>query len=222
MKGTLARMPTLLVGVTAIACQSGTQPPVGGAVCPVQSAAAPAGAAIARALAAAIPDASRNTMWSVTNGVTLAAAANPGGRTLSSALMEAAGDRMATFGNMRIDRPGSGYALRESAAGFPRVRTAPFAVTQPCTGGTLLSLAVAAYAAVDPATNAGCTEFPANASAALVEYLVVPQSASGTPNDSEGFMLQGGTVTPGPVAGRLTAPRVARAPLSPAEQFHLF
>src|SRR5207248_10750045 len=39
---------------------------------------------------------------------------------------------------------------------------------------------------------------------------------------SEGFMLQGGTVTPGPVAGQLTAPRVARAPLSPAEQFHLF
>src|SRR6266566_5652298 len=72
MKGTLARMPTLLVGATAIACQSGTQPRVGGAVCPVQSAAAPAGAAIARALAAAIPDASRNTMWSVTNGVTLA------------------------------------------------------------------------------------------------------------------------------------------------------
>ena len=224
MKGTLARIPTLLVGATAIACQSGTQPPGGGLVCPVQpaAAAAGAGAAIARALAGAIPDASRNTISSATTGVTLATVANAGGRTLSSALMEAAGDRMASFGNLSIDRPGSGYALRESAAGFPRVRTAPFAVTQPCTGGTLLSLAVAAYAAVDPATNAGCTEFPANASAALVEYLVVPQSASGTPNDSEGFMLQGGTVTPGPVAGQLTAPRVARAPLSPAEQFHLF
>ena len=211
MKGTLARIPTLLVGATAIACQSGTQPPGGGLVCPVQpaAAAAGAGAAIARALAGSIPDASRNTISSATTGVTLATVANAGGRTLSSALMEAAGDRMASFGNLSIDRPGSGYALRESAAGFPRVRTAPFAVTQPCTGGTLLSLAVAAYAAVDPATNAGCTEFPANASAALVEYLVVPQSASGTPNDSESFMLHGGTVPPGPVAGRLTKPRLA-------------
>ena len=232
MKGTLTRLrvllrsraviPPLLVGATAIACQSGTQPPGGGLVCPVQSAAAPVGAAIARALAAAIPDASRNTIWSATNGVTLQTVANPGGRTLSSPLTGTAGHGIAMLGNLGNDRPGSGYALRESAAGFPRVTTARFAAMQPCTGGTPLSLAVAAYTAVDPTTNAGCTEFPANASAALVEYLLVPQSASGTPNDSESFRLQGGTVTPGPVAGQLTLPRVAPAPLSPAEQFHQF
>ena len=92
----------------------------------------------------------------------------------------------------------------------------------PCTRGTPLSLAVGAYTAVDPGTNSGCTVFPANASAALVEYLLVPQSASGTPQDSQSFKLQGGTVAAAAIAGQVRAPQVAPAPLSPAEQFHLF
>src|SRR5438876_10006343 len=102
MKGTLARIPTLLVGATAIACQSGTQPPGGGLVCPVQpaAAAAGAGAAIARALAGAIPEASRNTIPSATTGVTLATVANACRRTLSSAPMEAARDPLAPFGDL--------------------------------------------------------------------------------------------------------------------------
>src|SRR5437867_13031970 len=115
MKGTLARIPTLLVGATAIACQSGTQPPAGGLVCPVLPAAAAAGAVMTRAPAGAVPDASRNTISGATYGATLATVANAGGRTLSSALAGVAGHRIATFGNLRIDAPGSGHPLREGA-----------------------------------------------------------------------------------------------------------
>src|SRR5438552_1203569 len=65
----------------------------------------------------------------------------------------------------------------------------------PCTAssGGHLTLAVAAYTAVDPTQTMGCAVFPSNAAGPTVEYLVVPQSGSTTPNDSEPFKL-GGTL----------------------------
>src|SRR5207244_709848 len=50
----------------------------------------------------------------------------------------------------------------------------------------------------------------------------VRQAASGTPQDAQSFKLQGGTVAAAAIAGQVRAPQVAPAPLSPAEQFHLF
>ena len=92
----------------------------------------------------------------------------------------------------------------------------------PCTSGTALNLAVAAYTAVDPGTNSGCIVLAAATSSGAREYLLVPQSASGTPNDTQSFKLQAGSIMAASLAGQVIAPQGAPAPLSPAEQFHLF
>ncbi|HWC74360.1 MAG TPA: hypothetical protein VG454_10535 [Gemmatimonadales bacterium] len=67
--------------------------------------------------------------------------------------------------------------------------------------GTDLTLAVGAYQSIDPATDSGCVNFPKNASATdSAEYLVLPWSAAGTPNQSAPFSLasatQGVTMSP--------------------------
>src|SRR3989442_13535240 len=61
--------------------------------------------------------------------------------------------------------------------------------------------------------------FPASASA--TEYLLVPQAASGTPNDTQSFKLQGSTLGPSAIATLLTTPETTAA-LTPAERFNLF
>ncbi len=58
--------------------------------------------------------------------------------------------------------------------------------------GTPISLAVGAYTTVDPATDSGCVHFAANSTIDSTEYLVVAQSAAGTPGQSSPFRLQGG------------------------------
>src|SRR5882762_10962235 len=88
----------------------------------------------------------------------------------------------------------------------------------PCTAtsGGQVSLGLSGYTAVDPTQTAGCAVFPANASGSTIEYLVVPQSASSIPDDSQAFKLGGNP---------LAAPPARRAPLaagpSVAQQFDL-
>ncbi len=75
----------------------------------------------------------------------------------------------------------------------------PAAPTCSAAQATALTLAVGAYAALDPAANAGCVTFPANASTVdSAEYLIVPQSAAPTFGQSSAFALR--PVTLGPVA----------------------
>src|SRR3989442_13437985 len=90
----------------------------------------------------------------------------------------------------------------------------------PCTSGTPLALAVGVYQAIDPGPVSGCIVFPASASA--TEYLLVPQAASGTPNDTQSFKLQGGALGPSAIATLVPAPEAPAAALGPPEQFHLF
>jgi hypothetical protein len=70
-----------------------------------------------------------------------------------------------------------------------------------------LTLAVGAYVSIDPATNGGCVTFPANASVDSDEYVLVPQSAAGTFNQSSPFQLRTATLaaTAMPAAPRGTA-----------------
>lgn len=90
----------------------------------------------------------------------------------------------------------------------------------PCTAsGAALSLLVGEYRSVDPGPSSGCRVFPAATSAR--EYLLVPQAASGTPNDSQSFRLSG-AVAAAAMAPRAGAPEAARAELSPAGRFHVF
>src|SRR2546423_12960155 len=88
---------------------------------------------------------------------------------------------------------------------------------RPCaSSGTMVSLAVAEYVSIDPATDSGCTLFPANG---LLpgEFLIVPQLATGEPGKTSSFRLAGDTLRPAAVP--LAESRPA---LSPALQFHDF
>jgi len=89
----------------------------------------------------------------------------------------------------------------------------------PCTaaGDTIPPLAVGEYVSLDPILDSGCAVFPANAGPAVIEYLIVPQSAAGVPGRKSSFSLRGDTIVfPAPVAPALAAEPAQ----SPAEQFH--
>ncbi|MFN2570522.1 MAG: hypothetical protein ABR537_02750 [Gemmatimonadales bacterium] len=74
--------------------------------------------------------------------------------------------------------------------------------------GTALTLAVAAYSSINPATDSGCVTFAANPSTSdSAEYLVLAQSAGGAPGASAPFTLQSATPLPSIVASRVSALR---------------
>jgi len=87
----------------------------------------------------------------------------------------------------------------------------------PCTAtsGGQVSLGIGAYTVIDPTQTAGCAVFPANPAATTIEYLVVPQSASSIPDDSQAFKLGGNPLAAPP------APGAPLAGLSVAQQFDL-
>ncbi len=102
---------------------------------------------------------------------------------------------------------------------WPHLATLPLASCTK-TRSFPVSLPAGAYASIDPLINFGCASFPANTSATdSAEYLVVAQSASGTPGVSGGFILRGDTVV---VAAAAAASPRFEQPLSIAERFHDF
>jgi len=90
-----------------------------------------------------------------------------------------------------------------------------------CTGsGAQLNLAVGSCTVVDPLVTGDSAVFRANTTGSQMEYVLVPFSASTTPDDSGDFLLQGASATAAPVAPTVAA--MTRSPASPAEEFHLF
>ena len=74
----------------------------------------------------AIQDAFANTVTSATNAITLAIATNPGGGRLSGTTTTNAVSGIATFADLTIDRPGTGYTLAATAANLAGVTSAAF------------------------------------------------------------------------------------------------
>src|SRR5438132_1197917 len=82
-----------------------------------------------------------------------------------------------------------------------------------------LTLAVGAYASIDPATDGGCVAFPAKPSAVdSAEYLLVPQSAAPTFGLSSPFALRAAARGAGP-RRRAQALAQSAGPPTPAGQF---
>jgi hypothetical protein len=88
--------------------------------------------------------------------------------------------------------------------------TAPPLAACTKTSGGQVSLVIAGYTAIDPTQTAGCAVFPANPSASSVQYLVVPQSASSTADDSGAFKLGGNPLTAPPTMAVLGPPAPSR------------
>src|SRR5213594_790429 len=97
--------------------------------------------------------------------------------------------------------------------------TGPSAPTCSSALASQLTLAIGAYASIDPATDGGCVAFPANASAVdSAEYLLVPQSAAPTFGLSSPFTLRAATLGAAPMRLAQTLAQSA-GPLTPAGQF---
>jgi len=89
----------------------------------------------------------------------------------------------------------------------------------PCkaTSGGQVSLGIGAYTVIDPTQTAGCAVFPSNPAGTTIEYLVVPQSASSIPDDSQAFKLGGNPLA----APRPPAPLASTFGPNVAQQFDL-
>jgi alpha-tubulin suppressor-like RCC1 family protein len=83
---------------------------------------------ITPAVQVAVQDAVGNTVSTATNAVTVTLG-NPGGGTLGGTMTVSAAQGIATFADLRIDQPGSGYTLGASAAGLSGATSTQFAVT---------------------------------------------------------------------------------------------
>lgn len=93
-----------------------------------------------------------------------------------------------------------------AACGSNNAGPAPVA----CTSSSLTSINLTAtnFTLVNAAGDGGCLSFPTSGGSA--QYLVVPQSAGGSPGDSISFALQGGTAEPSAAATAAVAARRAQ------------
>ena len=101
----------------------------------------------------------------------------------------------------------------------------------PCTAGApLVNLTAGEYRSADPRPRGdfvlrtvrgpGCVAFAANQSGSDIEYLLVPQAATGTPGGKSSFLLRG--VTLAASSAPAPAPIAPSVQLAPAARFHQF
>jgi alpha-tubulin suppressor-like RCC1 family protein len=86
------------------------------------------GQAITPSVQVAIQDAFANTVSSATNAVTLAIGTNPAGGTLTGTTTANAVSGTATFANLSINQPGSGYTLAATASGLTGITSGAFGI----------------------------------------------------------------------------------------------
>jgi hypothetical protein len=109
-----------------------------------------------------------NVATTFTGQVTLALSANPGGSTLSGTLTVAAVGGVATFANISLDKPATGYTLSASSGAFKPVLTTQFAIaaalpaqlvvtTQPTNGTAGVALSPVVITAKDNSGNVAST-----------------------------------------------------------------
>jgi alpha-tubulin suppressor-like RCC1 family protein len=121
-----------VLGTAALSCNEGGGPAEAGAPTQLaftaQPTSAEAGAAIAPAIKVEVRDGAGNRVTTATNTVTLTLVANPGAGTLSGTLSADAASGVATFSDVRVDRPGTGYTLAAATAGLAEATSASFNV----------------------------------------------------------------------------------------------
>jgi large repetitive protein len=85
-------------------------------------------APITPAVQVEVRNASGARVTTATTSVTIVIAVNPGSSTLSGTLTRAAVNGVATFGNLQLDRAGTGYTLRATASGLTAATSTAFRV----------------------------------------------------------------------------------------------
>ena len=167
----------------------------------VQPTSGVAGVAIAPAIQVEARDPSGNLDPAFTGNITIAIGTNPGGGTLSGTVTVAAVSGVATFGDLSVNRSGTGYTLAASATGLTAAASNVFNVS--AAGATQLSVAVQpsntqANAAITPAVRVEAQDQFGNVDPSFVAGVTI---AIGT-NPSGGTL--GGTATVTAVQGAAT------------------
>src|SRR5213079_2360937 len=142
---TLTATATGLTGATSSAFNISAGP-AAKVVFTVQPSNAAAGAMNTPAVQVTVQDAQGNTVTTATTSITLAIGTNPASGTLSGATTVAALNGVATFANLNINNPGTGYTLTASATNLTGASSSGFNITAPITAGSL-RLSVAVYGA---------------------------------------------------------------------------
>src|SRR5437867_8606621 len=131
----------------------------------VQPSNATAAAAITPAVQVTAQDALGNTDPSFSGSVTVALGSNPGGGALAGTTTVAAASGVATFGNLSINRVGTGYTLTAAVTGLTTGTSAAFNIT----AGTATALVftvepsnTAAGVAITPAVQATAQDAQGN------------------------------------------------------------
>ncbi|HUL49677.1 MAG TPA: hypothetical protein VLT79_06690 [Gemmatimonadales bacterium] len=109
--------------------------------------------AFSPAIVVAVQDTLGNVLANATNTVTLAIGTNPTGGTIAGTVSVAAVNGIATFGNVKLNRKGSGYTLTAATSGFISATSAPFNIA----AGPAARLA---FTTQPSATNAAATITP--------------------------------------------------------------
>ena len=154
-----------VIGVRTLLWESPSGPPAAQLAFTTQPTSTIAGAVIAPAVQVTARDARGNTATEFTGDVTVAIGANPSGGTLSGTTRVAAVAGVATFDNLRIGTPGTGYTLTVTASGLTDATSAAFTITAFPTR--------LAFAVQPTTTTAGATITPA--------VLVAARDAQGNP-----------------------------------------
>jgi len=94
----------------------------------VQPSSAAAGSSITPAVVVSVEDAQGNVVTTATNQVTMAIGTNPSIGTLGGTAQVTAVNGVATFSNLSINNPGTGYTLATSAAGLTGATSSAFNV----------------------------------------------------------------------------------------------
>ena len=144
-RGVLARggfwVGVVLCGVALGGCSGSTSGPVqptGAKLAfTVQPSNAVAGAASTPAVRVAVQDAQGNTVTTATTSITVAIGTNPASGTLSGTTTVAAVNGVATFANVSINNPGTGYTFTASATTLTGATSNSFNITAPITAGRL-------------------------------------------------------------------------------------
>jgi len=97
----------------------------------IQPRATLSGGAISPAVQVAVQDAFGNTVTAATHSVTAAIRNNPGGGMLSGTTAASAANGVATFSDLSIDKPGTGYTLAVSADGLFDATSTAFDIIAP-------------------------------------------------------------------------------------------
>src|SRR5712692_863116 len=94
---------------------------------------------------AVVQDAQGHTVTSASTSITVALETNPAGGTLGGTTTAVTVNGIATFSNLSIDNPGTGYTLIATASGLSGATSAPFDVNAGYEHSCRLTTAGAAY-----------------------------------------------------------------------------